>query len=37
MATRALASLAASAIYGGLVYLAAAWFAWVFVRMERGK
>ena len=37
MATRALACLAASAIYGALVYLAAAWFAWVLVRMERGK
>lgn len=37
MARHLLASLAASAIYGGLVYLAAAWFAFVLVRMERGK
>ena len=37
MTLRILAALVASAIHGGLVYLAAAWFAFVLVRMERGK
>lgn len=35
MARHLLATLVASAIYGAWVYLAAAWFAYVLVRMER--
>jgi hypothetical protein len=37
MLRTALAALLASAIYGSLVYLGAAWFSWCMLRGKGGK